>query len=1410
MTVASRGQLLGSFTLLLFAGTIGGALYFHLRSTPDFNKRGLQIESRQHDTVNQQDIRLESARTMFEAGDLDGAELQLRPLLGVDGPIGVAARDLMVNIATTRFRAKTRDPSELRGAVSVALAAALRDPRDPETLDRYAKIALEIEAPDVAGRTLDRLATDDPKQGPEGLAEAAKWHRAAGNEAEAARLYAQAAKETQDRDRKKALCLLAIDSAGGSNDPRKALAHADACLAEFPKDKDVLERTVTFALAAGDAKKACHVGGRWVQLFGSSDPDAVAKQISRDLGCGEPAAALVWLHRLANLKPGDRSVHAQIAQVAEWTGDARLTLREYKWLLRNHLGDDDIHKRALALGRAIYDMHSVLEILLIRAQNRKLNETEVLELSTAYEDIGEPEMAAKVLRDHLPTPGGSQRLLELFDVPGLPKKRDIDLAFGNDTQHRWAHMVAGVGDAVPPDVDAGAPPPGQVLKPGADAGAPRPGAGGDAGAPRPGAAGDGGAPPGTTPGTGPGTTPGTGPGTTPGTGPGTTPGTGPGTRPGTGIGPGTPGTSTGPGAPGTGAPGTGTGTGPGTPGTSTGPGTPGTGTPGTGTGTGTGTPGTSTGPGTPGTGTGPGTPGTPAAPTTPGAKNARDLLRRFALLEEQRGASLSAVQAYKQLRDAFGLDGTDARRSGALLWRLDDPHAAFDVMLSVPAEAPGKDLPYWTLLAELAEELNERPTALQALLQMRALGDPSAPLLQRLATVESASGHRSEAASYAVDAYRTQPNARNLFFAAELLERVGRDRTVVALLRHGAAKDKEILRLDLYWRTLGTSLRRMGHVEEACSAFDQALRVDPNSSVAFESALHCALEKHDSPSLARYVDGPWRVKAEKEPELLGPMARALIRLKRHREAVVYLTRLVRAKPKEYTWQVELADELDLIGDHAHAYRVRRRALLDLVPRALIALKTPPGDTEANAVMAARAQLARHFQGADNAARWLDHMMPRTQTTIEDLTVADLALAFYLADNNPEAVSRVLYMSRRVRLGADHDTLLTIAIQQNDRMRISRLLAQPSDRLAKDTDLHIEALLLVAREKEALRAIDAALDSTVVDNQRDAVRVLTVDRAEVAQRVAPTVGAQYNYDGYGPLIVHGPRVEGFLQLGSVGLDGDFKQNTMLTNSTDFPAGNYSEYEGNVGARLHGPRSEARLSLGVNTRQGVTSPLGTLSLDREILAHGSSIDAKFRFQAVPTDTPVMRAAGVRDSAEVGAILGFTERDRFELRAIGFRERTLNQHNLSIGYLADVVLEHDIVRARPQISVLATGVFLGRRHARQAANALKRIGMPDELGPEDLLPSTAQVGTLGVHVRNGDPSTPWGSASFPRYSVGFDAGRLWPQDQWVIEARAAAGMKLIGRDILGVSGNYNIGVLGAPDDPFYGVSIHYARGL
>jgi hypothetical protein len=190
--------------------------------------------------------------------------------------------------------------------------------------------------------------------------------------------------------------------------------------------------------------------------------------------------------------------------------------------------------------------------------------------------------------------------------------------------------------------------------------------------------------------------------------------------------------------------------------------------------------------------------------------------------------------------------------------------------------------------------------------------------------------------------------------------------------------------------------------------------------------------------------------------------------------------------------------------------------------------------------------------------------------------------------------------------------------------------------------------------------------------------------------------------------------------------------------------------------------------------------------------------------------MRAAGVRDSAEVGAILGFTERDRFEVRAIGFRERTIHQHNLSIGYLADVVLEHDLVKARPQVSVLATGVFLGRRHAAQAGNALRTLGMPDDLGPEDLLPSNAQVATLGMHVRNGDPTTPWGSAAFPRYSIGADFGRLWPQDQWVVETRATAGTKLIGRDILGVSGNYNIGVLGAPDDPFYGVSIHYARGL
>ncbi len=1181
-------------------------------------------------------LQLQLARALFAAGDVEGAARTLAPIRRAPGTIGYGARELAVTLEVTRFHALTgpskqgekqddKEREEARERVLGAVHARVEDPMDVAALEELAKIALEMEAPRLAGEIYERVAREDAVKRGEWLASAARWHRAAGDEGRAARLYATATKVTPAPARRLELGLLSVDSSARAGDPRLAHSLAERLLREFPDNPAVLERAVRFASASGDVNRARDVGRTFVSSFALNDPEAVARQVERELASGELTAALTWLRRLAELRPNDVSVHTRMEQVAEWSGDPKYALREYRWLATHHVADLAMIDRAVALARSLHDMPAVLELLVLRTRFGPSREADVLELARAYEDVGQPEQAAEVLRDHARAAG-----------PARGRRR---------------HLVS-------------------------------------------------------------------------------------------------------PEEPGVGAQG---------------------------------------------------------APPT-GAGRSRQLLKRQALLEEERGAPEFAIQAWSELRDAYGLDGAEARTFASLLWRMDDARGALAVLLGVKESEPGRDLAFWTLLGEVAEEVNDRDVARRALLEQRARGDRSSALLERLSGIEYGSGRFEAAATYAAGAYRAKPEARTLFFAVELLVKIERDQDAVVLLREEAARDKEILQLEEYWRHLGSSLQRTGRLREACAAYEEGLNREPSSVVAFDSVLGCALERNDEATLARFVDGPWRQRVEKEPRLLGSFALALVRLRRYREAIVYLVRLVRARPHDYAWQLELADAVEQGGDPSLAHRLRRHALLKLGPRAIAALKAPSSDEEATAALVAQAILKRRFEGPAASYRWLERLLPKGRGPIQDGAVLDLAISFYLSDGNTDAVRRALLRSSSLRAETERGLPLALALQENNVVEIERLLAQPPEQTGGDTDLRVQALLRVGKDGEALRALDEAVDRPSARMDRDKIEELRKERAEVAERAAPTAHASYSVDVYGPLLAHGPRVSAVFHPGQLGVDGDFRRNQMYSASsdTDFPAGTSAEYDGIVGLRLRTLRSLTRLAVGANARIGVAAPQAVLAHKQQILGRDSSLLGELKLQGIPTDTPILRAVGVRDSAELEATFALSENDRVELSATGFRERTVRQDHLAVGGTGTLVLEHEIIHARPQWTVLATGAIMGRSLGQSTSAALQGAGVSPDALPSDLLQTSAYTVTLGSHLQNGDPASPWGAASFPRYSLALDLGRIWPAQQWVVEARGGAGTRLFGDDILGVTAYYNIGLAGAPDDPFYGVSLHYTRGI
>jgi tetratricopeptide (TPR) repeat protein len=649
-----------------------------------------------------------------------------------------------------------------------------------------------------------------------------------------------------------------------------------------------------------------------------------------------------------------------------------------------------------------------------------------------------------------------------------------------------------------------------------------------------------------------------------------------------------------------------------------------------------------------------------------------------------------------------------------------------------------------------------------------------------------------------------------LFFAADLDEQAGDDPALVALLTEAAEKNPELRKLETYWTRRGAALQRMGDLAEACRAYEQALRIAPSSVPSYSAALACAVERDDRDAIAKRV-AQWREDVHGSPETYPTYALALLKLHRDREAVAYMIRHLKERPNDYLWLLELADAVERLGDYGHAYRIRRHALLKLWPHAIAALKSGRIDAAGRQAILARAILARKLEGPEASYRWLEPLMPKGDGKIADAQVAELAVSYYLADGNSEMAKRVLLRSRVARRDADVDSdrnaRLTLALLDNNLADAERLLTPPVDGQPFD-GARLEALLKTGHDVEAAQAIDAALTSGSAEIERDTIRDLRSERADVSERIEPTVRAGYRLDAYGSLLVEGPHGEGIVSWNRVRLEADAQVNQISSSAAALPLGSYAEYQANVVARYRTLRTNTGLSLGADARAGVTVPQLVASHAHRV-TDAFSLRLEAAFQSAPADTPILRAAGVRDAATLETGLSVTARDRVNVVATAFQERTMRQDALGVGGQGELTLSHTLVHA-PEWAVQAAGFFLDRSLASGAAAALAKVGVPATSPAGDLLPTLAYMATIGTRLENGDPTSPWGRSSFPRYSLALDAGRLWPQDLWMLSVRGSVGMRVFGDDILGAMAYYSRGLAGEGTDAFRGASVYYAHGL
>lgn len=282
-------------------------------------------------------LRLAYARELASLGRWDEA-LDAMPTIAMAPALAPEIKALKLDVMVARARSFDDDDPEAAAAYAAVLSELQSGTEmkwSPERTRELAKLTLELEAPTLAARYYQSLATIEPDDGgrAKALADAGRWLRASGELGKAAETYQRAATTAQDATNKAAYLLAGAETLEAMNKPCDG-AKLVQTTANESSDPAYVARVTAMMTACGRVHDARMLGRRLLALQPNDEPTTRA-QIRRELAAGDPGAALNLLVPLVKAHPKDRNLHATTARVAEWASQPKIALDNWLWLMSN-------------------------------------------------------------------------------------------------------------------------------------------------------------------------------------------------------------------------------------------------------------------------------------------------------------------------------------------------------------------------------------------------------------------------------------------------------------------------------------------------------------------------------------------------------------------------------------------------------------------------------------------------------------------------------------------------------------------------------------------------------------------------------------------------------------------------------------------------------------------------------------------------------------------------------------------------------------------------------------------------------------------------------------------------------------------------------------------------------------------
>lgn len=723
------------------------------------------------------------------------------------------------------------------------------------------------------------------------------------------------------------------------------------------------------------------------------------------------------------------------------------------------------------------------------------------------------------------------------------------------------------------------------------------------------------------------------------------------------------------------------------------------------------------------------------------------VLEQLARIYEATGHTDNAIASLLELAGRYGASARILLNAASLSYGKGDVLAAYTILNLGRKSIPERELEYWGTLSDLDWALQYTRGAAMASRVLVNQGKGRNVDYQRLIAVNR-DLDKAETYALALDGWNRYKASEFFYVLVETGIELNHQDELVSLVaaagKEGALKPLE--EYSYYWMLLSRIRKATGDVAASISNYQEAMRRSPDNGALAAGYIWLLLDLDQRNELRNTLQA-WQGREKSYPELYDPFGAAFAYIGEHNKALSFLRVRYSKMNNDAGWLAAYADLLEQTGSPDQAFLERIRAL----ELARTRMKQADALAERDRIELVRvyARLAMRVEPGDV----LDDLMKKLMRGKQDDVTRELVSAWALTTERND-FARLWYLREYARLTRRPEWVeLAMALEENDRDRIARLLDHDPERLPyRDA---VEGALRTGRTTEAETL---AFESFQV-NDRDYL---------LDQQVRDVFNARPGWFQYGLNLID--------QGGVAFLEQQLSLAYPLTPRVSLRAdagGAEIRHRKNGVLRMY-PSSVQHIRAGLSLRHDIGKVEVTAGfydgLSRYVMAalHSDlklnrilTLDLALRMGIEAGETLLLKVGGLKDEASIGIQEALTNRDSLQLRLTARSLRDQDRHELGQGTSIESELNHRLSRNWPDTSLRLfagyhnyhrTGTPRGRALALipgRVANAAYYV--PETFAQTGLGVNAGQEGRTG-YIRHWRPfgslDTNWNSVS----GIGF----------------------------------------------------------